>query len=646
MTADVAARRQFASTSVYAIDHRIITTNVTNLSNITLTHAQHTALGRGLKFIPASRQRLASIRTQLLDDNKTYERRLKLRVFFVDDDSQLSDFERKLYVANPLWMPPITSPAVDVYQQHTLHTLTYAINQKPTPTRFKNIADDELRQLKALAINPNVRICSTDKNLGPAVVNTTWYDDQVLLHLNDTTTYMTITEETAISLARTTARSIVELIESAPQSFPDSIATFIKSTIPSQFDRDTLRRHWNGFYLLVKIHKTPVKSRPITPSLNWVSTGLSKWIDATLQPHIQSQRTICTGTLATLDSIANDPDYHCGDDDTALVTLDVVALYPSIPLNDATWTMLRSLFTDTFNIDVNKADVLVRALTIVLSTHIIFHNNIYKRQVSGTAMGVACAVVFAQCYMLAFELKYDLHRHSLFFRRFIDDILLGVKKEHLQQLLDAFADADPDGFIKFTSTSSATSIDYLDLTIFKAPSSSHTGRLHTRLYVKPLNKFLYLPYSSMHPASNKRGFILGCLIRILRASSTHEQYLDDRDTFVAQLRRRGYPFAFIKKAFGTLTYADRHRWLQSRRRRDAPAPLIFSTTYNPHSQQLKLGRLVRQHWHIIGQDAALRHALHTGVLTPPLLAFRSDRKLRFYVKTWRTHHQQQQPPSS
>jgi hypothetical protein len=78
----------------------------------------------------------------------------------------------------------------------------------------------------------------------------------------------------------------------------------------------------------------------------------------------------------------------------------------------------------------------------------------------------------------------------------------------------------------------------------------------------------------------------------------------------------------------------------------ANEPWRIFEMYNPHSQQLKLGRFVRPHWHIIGQDAALRHALHTGVLTPPLLAFRSDRKLRFYVTTWRKHHQQQQLPSS
>ena len=144
------------------------------------------------------------------------------------------------------------------------------------------------------------------------------------------------------------------------------------------------------------------------------------------------------------------------------------------------------------------------------------------------------------------------------YKRFIDDIFAiwyGPKGTLLE-----FRDAlnNESDRIKFTYYISDSSISFLDLFLYKDTSSNV---LQFSTFQKPLNKYLYIPYESFHPSSDKKAFIKGELIRYARNSSSFNSFSETRDKFWKRLRVRGYPFRFLLPLFREIRYSDRKKWL-------------------------------------------------------------------------------------
>lgn len=60
-------------------------------------------------------------------------------------------------------------------------------------------------------------------------------------------------------------------------------------------------------------------------------------------------------------------------------------------------------------------------------------------------------------------------------------------------------------------------------------TSSNVPQFST--FQKPLNKYLYIPFESFHPSSNKKAFIKGELMRYARNSSSFNSFHDTREKF-------------------------------------------------------------------------------------------------------------------
>ena len=100
--------------------------------------------------------------------------------------------------------------------------------------------------------------------------------------------------------------------------------------------------------------------------------------------------------------------------------------------------------------------------------------------------------------------------------------------------------------IKLTYCISESSISFLDLFLYRATSSN---RLQFSTFQKPLNKYLYRPFKSLHLSSNKKAFIKGELMRYARNSSSFNSFYETREKFWKRLRVRGYPFSFLLTLF-------------------------------------------------------------------------------------------------
>ena len=89
-------------------------------------------------------------------------------------------------------------------------------------------------------------------------------------------------------------------------------------------------------------------------------------------------------------------------------------------------------------------------------------------------------------------------------------------------------------------------LSFLDLLLFRDPANN---TLQYSTFQKPLNKYLYIPYESFHPASNKKAFIKGELMCYARNSLTFRSFDDTHQLFWKRLRLRGYPARFLLPVF-------------------------------------------------------------------------------------------------
>ena len=92
---------------------------------------------------------------------------------------------------------------------------------------------------------------------------------------------------------------------------------------------------------------------------------------------------------------------------------------------------------------------------------------------------------------------------------------------------------------------------FLDLHFFKGPGWRQTGILDHEVHQKPVNRYLYLPFRLETPRNTLRGMIIGELIRFITHSSSYLAFLRTAKLFWFRLRARGYPHAFLQRAFAS-----------------------------------------------------------------------------------------------
>ena len=104
------------------------------------------------------------------------------------------------------------------------------------------------------------------------------------------------------------------------------------------------------------------------------------------------------------------------------------------------------------------------------------------------------------------------------YKRFIDDIfaIWCGPKDTLLEFLSALSNKNDR--IKLTYCVSESSIAFLDLFLFRDASDV----LQFSTFQKPLDKYLYIPFESFHPSSNKKAFIKGELMKYARNSSSYQ----------------------------------------------------------------------------------------------------------------------------
>lgn len=138
-----------------------------------------------------------------------------------------------------------------------------------------------------------------------------------------------------------------------------------------------------------------------------------------------------------------------------------------------------------------------------------------------------------------------------------------------------------DPSIKLTWEDSYKTVNFLDLSIYRASDFHVSQRLECKVFQKPMNEYLYLPNNSYHTKDMKKGFIRGEAIRYVRNSSKRMHFNTILQQFRHRLMLRGYKVRFINKVLETVKYDDRETFLKDRPSALKTTPMVFKVQLNP-----------------------------------------------------------------
>jgi len=489
-------------------------------------------------------------------------RRIRTIAFFHGKDSR--DFIPKFHVPNPYWKPPPASQAIESGIDGAMRVIDSQVSQAlasmATATRTRTLSS--WAKVQNLLLSKKYVVKLTDKNLGLAVLPLEWYDTECLKLLTDTHTYRPVFQDPTETVYDT-------LMQELPKwRLPPAMEKYIMMKT---------RKELPQFHTIPKVHKTPWASRPIVPSHSWVTTTTSEVLDYLCQPLLEQFPWIVNSSKEVINQI--EKIRLISSDPVWILTGDVTAFYTNIPPKDCAreigkfWKRLRN-------------DSKIRPRTLRNMTKFVMNHNYLEyrgqtfHQLNGLAMGTACAPVLANLYAGAFEWESRVcHQDGvLLYVRYIDDILAIFQGSRTQAR--EFCGNVKLGPLDIKWAPSLTRNEFLDIELMRYPNIS--GRVvHTRLFRKPMNRHLYIPWSSAHPSHVKKGFVKAELIRLAVLCSKFEYFADARKEFYGNLRRRGYPSQTLVEWFKQVTYDDRPTLLRFRKKEEATVPLMLSGHYNP-----------------------------------------------------------------
>ena len=355
-------------------------------------------------------------------------------------------------------------------------------------------------------------------------------------HLSDRTTYTQLNADDANTLAKNVGYRISIWIDTHKECLSKDEHRFITHHL-----RKAATTPFSIFYGMMKVHKQPLRTRPVVSYSGSIAWALGVWIDSKLQLVAQQQKSYFKDSFELkkcLDDITIEPNDR-------LFTADAVSMYTNIPTSKGL-KLISNYLQHRFSQEL-PVKAIVEALDIVMNNNLFQFGDMFFKQNTGTAMGAPPAPPWATIYMALSENQFLPHHKNLkFYRRFIDDIIGIWKWDGDLNKWDYFKKRlnNPVFELDWEISDLKTTVDFMDLTI-----SLEGTKIVTSLYEKPNNLHLFIPSKSCHPPGLLKGMINGYVYRINQLCTKPSVKKDKMQSYFNYLLARGYDPAKLSLLF-------------------------------------------------------------------------------------------------
>ena len=573
--------------------------SVINLSSATLSESDLSLLSKGLSFCPVPK---FIDELKVKSDLQAFLRRLRLKGFFhkkpvtpsAQYDSNAAIFKPKSSFTPPANRDKHLETFIRIVEKEILEQV-----QSPQPFH-RNLTSKEAEALRSFKARRDITLKDADKGSAVVVMDTDRYINEGLRHLSDSTTYRLLNSDPTKMILKELKTLLNRLLNSGVITEDMAMFAIPEDPRPARF------------YLLPKVHKVGVPGRPVISgcgSLTEKTSALVDWFLKPLLPCVTSYLRDSFDFLAKLKNLGPIPP------NSLLVTLDVTALYPSIPHDDGLAALSEFLVLHGFS-EPRCKGVTDLARFVLNNNYFEFDDQLYL-QTSGTAIGTKMAPSYAVIFMHILESTVAQHSSAPYvWWRFIDDIfcIWTHGEESLLEFIEFVNQLHPA--IKFTHEYSPAEINFLDINV----KLDAQGIFHTDLYIKPTDTRQFLLASSCHPGHVKRSIPYSQAIRILRICSDHEIAVHRLCELSQVLCQRGHSHkkvkSQIKRAIENFMSGNPTRQTTS----DERVPCVLD--YHPGLPDIN---------GIFGRFLPVLHCSKTMqdcVPQKPLLSFRRPRNLR------------------
>uniref|UniRef100_A0A803TWT5 Reverse transcriptase domain-containing protein n=1 Tax=Anolis carolinensis TaxID=28377 RepID=A0A803TWT5_ANOCA len=444
-----------------------------------------------------------------------------------------------------------------------------------------NMTSTEINTIKRLANMPDYIWKQADKGGAIVLLNRKDYINEAMRHLGDQAFYKPLTKDPTNKI-----RNLIRIVCTEGLSM-GYISEKQYDFLQKQNPRIPV------FYVLPKIHKGifPPPGRPIVSGTSSILEPLAQFLDHHLQPFVPLSQSYIKDTkhfINIIETLSIPPQ-------AVLMTSDITSLYTNIPLDEAR-TVLKELL-DTRESSIPPTQFLIDLLDIVLDYNYFRFGSQFYLQTFGVAMESALAPSLANLYITNLEqmwilnsTKNELLHDIIYYGRFIDDIFLVCNTEDTARQLSTWLNTIHNN-IKFTSTHSHTSVNFLDITVYKKDN-----KLLVKNYRKPTDKNSIMHYSSFHHHKLKTNLPFAQLMRLKRNTSTPEDFVAEVSLFRDQFNERGYPTGILNTAIRKVESIDRRNLLkdQVKKHNDRIIWPLTLTQFTP-----KIHKILKKHWHLI-----------------------------------------------
>ena len=583
-----------------------------NYTEQTLSDIEIIALSKGFKYIPTPKQ---PHRTQILKDFNDLARRMRIKYIMRDKHSKY-----KLFKLPSPWVP--RSSGNTILEEYLDETM-YELSKIPTIKPMSNLSKAEKIALTNLTNNKSLVIKPIDKGKACAVVSRTQYIAEAERQLS-----AFHYKQIDFDLTHATSLMADEIVEDLfTNKYIDKHAR--EYLLSSNHDIKT-----PCLYLLVKAHKakpetTAFAGRPIISGCNAATRMLSEYIDYFLLPIVQAQDTYLKDSPELINLLS---DLTLPPDITMVIS-DVTSLYTNIPQDECINIVIDKLEKSNIRYQIPKppSHLVRRILELILKRNCFEFNGRFYTQTYGASQGNICSPEISDLVMHVLETEFILpDKNILFYRRYRDDILMfynGPRPE-LEGLMSKMNIVHPT--LKFTFDVSDTIVTYLDLQIYKGDRFKSTGKLDHRVNTKKTDTHQWLSPNSAHCPSVFNAMIKGESIRYLRACTSEHEFNDKIDFFTTKLVERGYNHDNVTEITSQISHKNRGKYVNKTNINDVKPtgninniPLVFVTTFTPHTRKSDLKNVLSKHWHKI-ENTGILHQLFPQ---KPLLAYKRAKNI-------------------
>jgi hypothetical protein len=287
-------------------------------------------------------------------------------------------------------------------------------------------------QIKSFLLDNEYIVTSTDKNLGIAVSRRAWIIEKSLDILHSRVDYRPLTTNQVNAICQVKCTQMLDLATLAYECevyLPEG--SQLKEFLRSQITTPGNLHKIPYFYGIPKIHKEPVKFRPIIPCHSAIQNPAAKYVSKKLKPLVEGSPTIIHGSkdlaikLSNLVLIPGAQWY--------VVTGDVVAFYPNIPLENCLNIVNQMYLEHYWGSNINhdalhnrlQQKLFYDALMVGNTKLVTQFQGEYFEQLRGLAMGVSDSPDLANLYGVHFENNAKVLEDAAipFYGRYIDDCL-------------------------------------------------------------------------------------------------------------------------------------------------------------------------------------------------------------------------------